>query len=116
MFMPSAVAATGKPLFASASPENVAGVSPSLPITTDATTVTAEGGVAPYTYQWTKLTSNTVDSEATSPTSNVTGFRATSGIGPGEQETEVWQCRVEDSLGAFALVNVSATFERFVPE
>ncbi len=112
-FMPSGViAAAAVKLRASAMPPSTSGQSANFPIDTASVTVTALSGVPPYSYAWTKTQGSNATSVATSPTSNVTSFRATAGVNPGEAEQEVWTCTVTDTASQQVLVDVPVTFER----
>lgn len=96
------VFSTAVPLSAGASPDPVSGITAGTgTATTDSTTVTATGGVPPYTYAWTVLTyDNAISPTIGSPSSNVTDFTQTN-IGPAESYTAQFQCLVTDDDGNF---------------
>jgi hypothetical protein len=76
-------------------------------VTTDPATVTPNGGLAPYTYSWVRL-SGTYGT-ATIPTAATTTFYATPPSG--SIQTSVFRCTVTDSLGSTATADVTVTFE-----
>ncbi|MES2782580.1 MAG: hypothetical protein V4657_07280 [Pseudomonadota bacterium] len=86
------------PMTASATPNTVFGfTSGTGTATSDSTTVTPVGGLAPYTYAWTLLTfGSAITPTADSPTSATTTFTQT-GIGIGDSTFAEWQCQVTDS-------------------
>jgi hypothetical protein len=87
-----------RPLSASASPSSVSGSTASSgTATTNATTCTASGGLAPYTYAWSRVSGDTSTS-ANSATSAATTFSAS--VGPvNSSRVSVWKCTVTDALG-----------------
>jgi hypothetical protein len=105
------VFSTGSPLEATASPENVFGFDIGTgTATTDLTTVTPTGGVAPYTYAWAVTTySGGVAPEADSPTLANTTFTQT-GLSSGEYTNATFVCTVTDDDGATTEVPVGASF------
>lgn len=86
-----ASAAQARTLSASASP-TVIGVGEGY------VTVSVSGGVAPYTYQWVRI-SGSSDIEATNPDSPATEFQW---VGPwnGPARLSAWVCQVTDSSNA----------------
>jgi hypothetical protein len=91
---------------ASASPTAVSGSgnSPSgITISTGPSSVTVTGGVAPYTYSWTKV-SGISGWSAISPTSASSSFRC-SGVIAGDTETSTWHCTVTDAASGTAVSN-----------
>jgi hypothetical protein len=87
-----------RPLSASASPSSVSGSTASSgTATTNATTCTASGGLAPYTYAWSRVSGDTATS-ANSATSATTTFSANVGA-VNNMRTSIWECTVTDALG-----------------
>lgn len=78
-------------------------------LTTDATTITPTGGLAPYTYSWTRI-SGTVGTanSASSATTSFTGLVSTGGF-----EESTFRCTVTDALGTSVTVDVIATFSDY---
>lgn len=106
--------AGGSPaLSASASPTTVSGfdtvVAPdSSTATTDPTTVTPTGGVAPYTYSWAFVSGNTAT--INSPTSATTTFTRSVFLDTAGQSvfrTGVYRCTVTDSASQTATADVT---------
>lgn len=76
-------------------------------VTTEPATATPSGGLAPYTYSWSRI-SGTYGTP-NNPASATTTFYAR--IPPGTIQTATFRCTVTDSLGSTATADVSATFE-----
>lgn len=81
----------------------------SVPITTDPTTATPDGGRGPFTHSWTLLSGG--PATAITPSMATTTFRAT----PGVDETILATFRVTttDDAGQVATADVDATFVNF---
>jgi hypothetical protein len=95
------------PLSASANPTIVSDSSPIMPLITGSILVTPSGGLAPYTYSWSKILGvGTVSS----PTSAATVFTH-SFMAPDTDGGE-FRCTVTDALGNTAAVDVTAYFTR----
>ena len=80
------------------------------PYTTNAVTVTAYGGVSPYTYAWTKVSGDTLT--ITSASTYSVAWTA-SGTAP-SSKAAVWKCTVTDSAGNStdtSNVSVSVAFQ-----
>ena len=94
---------------ASASPTTVFGTTLGTgTATTDSTTVTPSGGVAPYNYLWTRTSyDGPVPPGANSPNSATTTFTQTS-IGIGTSYSATFRCTVTDDNGSTAHADVSA--------
>jgi hypothetical protein len=94
---------------ASPSTEHASGFGPTT-VTTGVTTVTATGGVPPYTFAWV-WQSGGVGITITSPSTASTAFSAH--INPGDTLSGQAQCTVTDSVGhqglAFCAVLITAT-------
>lgn len=83
--------------------DSVSGFPPTaITATSNTVTVTAQGGLAPYTYAWTKTDGDTVT--VTAPTSNATAFTETEP--PGVTFYATYRCTVTDSTGKTASVEV----------
>lgn len=109
MFMPSGVAAASvKPLTVVVTPSSVAGSGTFPPVVTNPATATPDGGTAPYTYAWTKVT-GTAPSQADSPSAASTTFSSTQLPG---LINETWKCTVTDAAGFTAEDEVDVTFNR----
>ncbi len=108
---PRLVYSTSSPLSAIASDYNVAGNDAGTgTATTNATTITPSGGVAPYTYAWTTLSyDGGVPPNINAPTSATTTFTQTS-IGPGVFIFASFRCTVTDAVLATTTVDINATF------
>jgi hypothetical protein len=76
-------------------------------VTTDNATVTTNGGLAPYTYSWTRLSGSY--GSPISATSATTAFIANPPSG--SIRTSVFRCTVTDSLGSTATADVTVYFE-----
>lgn len=63
-----------------------------------AVTATPSGGVAPFTYAWTRVSG--FSSNATAPSSATSSFSRF--VNSGENASEEWRCTVTDALGATA--------------
>lgn len=98
------------PVTASASPAyvNNTRVGSGL-ITSDPVTVTAAGGVGPYTYAWSRVAGDTYTVNA--PSSATTTFTTT--VSAGTAKSASYRCIVTDSLGNNAFVDVTVEFEAF---
>lgn len=95
----SALSATASPTFCSG-----VGDSPSaIDVTTQATTATPAGGVAPYTYAWSRTGGDT-DVNALGPTAQTTGFQV-SNINPSEEKEATFICTITDAAGSTAVTN-----------
>lgn len=68
----------------------------SIVITTTSTGVTVSGGTPPYTYDWQP---DIGAFEPIAPSSMVTAFRTTTGIGPGDGAADTAVCVVTDANG-----------------
>lgn len=113
--VPRLIFSTGPALSASAAPEAVGGVSYGDGIvTTNATTVTATGGVAPYTYLWTVVSWTNLNGPPTanSSTSATTTFTQTA---VAEDDSAVFRCTVTDDASTTVTVDVSAFFQNVTP-
>lgn len=83
------------------------------PGTTPAVTVTAAGGVAPYSYAWARVgaAAQYGPYEAVTPTSNVTTFKDqddnVTELATNPDET--WRCTVTDDNGSTAIADVTVT-------
>lgn len=79
--------------------------------TTNSVTVTASGGTAPYSYAWTRVTSDhpTNDPTANSPAAATTTFTQTN-IGVAEGYTATFRCTVTDANTNTATCDVDCTF------
>lgn len=74
-------------------------------VSTDAATCNVSGGLFPYTYQWTLLSSSGPGVPfAISPTNRITSFRGQIG------SDATFRCTVTDSLGTQGSATVFATF------
>ena len=78
-------------------------------MTTDVTTATAEGGIGPYDYEWTRTDGGPGTVVATAPNGQATAFELQTTIGPQPLET-TWQVKATDSRGFDAFATVTATF------
>ena len=73
-------------------------------------TATPSGGLTPYTYSWTVVTSTT--SVTFSAATAATTRASVSGLTPNEPESATLRCTVTDSLGVSTHADVSGTFEQ----
>jgi hypothetical protein len=79
------------------------GFSSSSPVTSNATTATPAGGVAPYSYSWAHISGASMT--ANSPASATTTF--TGVVGPGADLSAVFRVTVTDSLAQTATADVT---------
>jgi hypothetical protein len=99
---------------AAASPTSLSTSGVSASLTTASTTVTPTGGVATYTYAWTKVSGGSIT--ANSSTAATTTFTAGS-LTVGESRTAIYRCTVTDSTGGTPLtatVDVPVAIDRAV--
>lgn len=102
---------SGGGLSASASPPAVSKTQGSfgpgaLTLTSNTTTVTPAGGVAPFTYAWAYLSGDT----GVNPTAASSATSAFSGsIAVGEVKSTTFRCTVTDANGATATASVTCT-------
>ncbi len=80
-------------------------------VTTNAVSVSASGGTAPYTYAWAKK-SGAGTMVANSPTAAITDFEGT--LLAGAVRSQIWTCTVTDSAAASVAVDVSVYIESVV--
>ncbi len=97
-----------KPLTVVITPSSVAGSSNFPPVVTNPATATPDGGKAPYSYAWTKVTGS-APSQADSPSASSTTFSSTQLPG---LINETWKCTVTDAVGFTAEDEVDVTFNR----
>jgi len=105
------VSLTRTGMSASASPSTLYEVSTNANITSDNTTVTPSGGVAPYTYSWAKVSGDTLTlSNASAATTNF----SKNGIPEWEFVSALYRCTVTDSSSPAltATADVDVTLER----
>jgi hypothetical protein len=79
--------------------------------TTAAVTATVSGGVAPYAFQWARLSGSTAITAGT-PGSNTTSFTAT-GLTAGQTVSATFRCTVTDWFGNTATADVVVTVSRY---
>ena len=80
-------------------------------MTTAACTATPTGGLGPFTYAWTTVSSSGLSGVAiNSPSASPTTFTATVTGGEGSTGTAVFRCTVTDSLGSTATDTVTVSF------
>lgn len=101
------VSVTRATMTASASPTLLSKVGVASSQTTLSTTVTQVGGVAPYTYAWTKVEGDTLT--VNSSTADTTTFSAT-GLLQGENLDATYRCTVTDSTGGTPLTATADVF------
>jgi hypothetical protein len=105
------VSLTRTGMSASASPSTLYELSTNANITSDNTTVTPTGGVAPYTYSWAKVSGDTLTlSNASAATTNF----SKNGIPEWEFVSALYRCTVTDSSSPAltATADVDVTLER----
>lgn len=112
MFMPSAAAASVRPLTVTALPASVSGSSSFFPVTTNSSTATPDGGTAPYTYAWARVGAADPQNstEAVSPTAATTAFRWNGG--PASSINETWRVTVTDAAGFTATDDVAVSWTK----
>lgn len=92
-----------------ASPENPGGGSHGTTVTTISTTVSVNGGTAPYTHSWSVgLIDGAASASALNPLSGTTQFRAT-GVSP-DGGSAVFTDTVTDANGLTNQISVTALF------
>lgn len=79
--------------------------------TTSSVTATVTGGLAPFTYSWTR-TSGDTEVSATAPSAATTAFTDTTLVA-GEIDTATFTCTVTDALGRTASDSINVTIERY---
>ena len=103
------ISITREQMFVTLAPTTLYKLGTTSSITTDNVTATVSGGVAPYTYAWTKVSGSTLT--VTAATSATTAFTAT-GMAQGETRDAVYRCTVTDSTPATAQADVIITIDR----
>lgn len=107
-----------EPLAASADKSSVSGSGSGFsgcgnPGSTDVVTVTASGGLAPYTYAWARVSAQASSGpyQASAPTSNATAFTdADNNVCDNDLVSdETWRCTVTDALSRTDTVDVTVT-------
>lgn len=99
----------GTPLAASANPTSVTGAGSGFApqtVTTGSTTVTAAGGVAPYTYNWVRVSGN-ANITTTNPAMAITKFEYVN-MPVGTSASAIFRCTVTDAALATVIVEVTA--------
>ena len=99
----------GTPLAASANPTSVTGAGSGFApetVTTGSTTVTAAGGVAPYTYNWVRV-SGDANIRTTNPAAATTRFEYVN-MPVGASASAIFRCTVTDAALATVIVEVTA--------
>lgn len=99
----------GTPLAASANPTSVTGAGSGFAtqtVTTGSTTVTAAGGVAPYTYNWVRV-SGDANIRTTNPAMAITNFQYVN-MPVGASASAIFRCTVTDAALATVIVEVTA--------
>ena len=76
--------------------------------TTPSLTATPSGGLAPYTYAWT-VVSSTAPMTVTHPSLATTTAYSTTTLNPGDSINATLRCTVTDSLGTVGQADVSGT-------
>lgn len=102
----------GTAFAATVTPTSVSGrTAGSGSVTTNAATVTASGGTAPYTYSWARIASShpTTNPTINSPSSATTTF-SQANMDEDETYTATFRCTVNDSAAHSTTVDVSARF------
>lgn len=103
---------TDAPLSATDAPTTLSVASASATPQTAVETSTAQGGAAPYTYSWTKVSGG--DIVANSSAAAQTTFSPGAALASGETRTAVFHCTVTDSLSATVIAgNVTVTLTRW---
>lgn len=103
------IGGAGMPLAASANPTSVTGAGAGFlpePVRTDSTTVTAAGGVAPYTYNWVRVSGN-ANINITNPAAAITQFQYVN-MPVGAFASAIFRCTVTDAALATVIVEVTA--------
>lgn len=112
------VFSTASPLSAVADPSDVFGFdSGTGTATTNSTTVTPSGGVAPYSYSWAVQSYTGSVEPIIGSSSTATSDFIQTGLGSGEYTFATFVCTVTDDDGATTQVSVGASFasEGFIP-
>lgn len=90
------------------SPASAYGYSNTSPVTSESVTVTPTGGVAPFTYAWTKLSGS---GSINSPTTATTTFNAN--VPDGDSLIGNYRCTATDAIGSFATADCDVEFFNF---
>lgn len=94
-----------RPLTATASRSTVGVNGFTSYLVTPATTITPDGGIAPFSYSWARLSG---EGDALTPTSATTTFGAY--VGEYSSTSGTFRCTVTDGDGATVTVDVTANF------
>jgi hypothetical protein len=92
------------------SPATLSMVDSTATVTTGNTTVTASGGVTPYSYSWARLAGGD-NIVATAPSARITAFSGSS-MAVNESRAATFRCTVTDSNGMTATCDVGVTVQR----
>lgn len=105
------VATFAPPMTLSISPSPIIGVSTTSTCTAGPVTATPSGGVAPYSYAWTRLSHSALTAPTiTSPSTASTSFVQT-GLPSGTIEDATFRCTVTDAAAQTAAADVIASFQ-----